>query len=419
MVHLLKIEPDVEVGSLNRAIDTEIDHHLRMLCKEIGCRPIGSPANRTAAAYIATVFRSAGLETEELTFHCPDWRDEGTLLEVDGRPLAAYANAFSPSCSEEAPGILLGTEGELLAAELTGRIGILYGDLARGPLTPKSCTLYPADRDWRIVDMLTEKHPLALVTVNPKPGLRVRVIEDWDFPIPSATVAAAAGRELMQGISSGSRIRLRIDSNSRPGRAAHVIGRKRNQGEQRIVLCAHFDTKIDTPGAVDNAGGTAALLALADMLVSKKLPVGLEFVAFNAEEYGGTQNDSDLYFQHYGDRLGTVLAAVNMDGIGYSVSSNNVATFAASDALTGEVERLLQGFPRMHWTEPWPQSNHSSFAFRGVPSVALSSGAWEVAHRPEDSLEWVSPEKLSEAAIFAAGLAGSLADRSLEWTRPS
>lgn len=404
---------------MNRTIGTEIDCHLRMLCKEIGCRPIGSPANRTAAAYIATVFRSVGLETEELTFHCPDWRDEDTLLEVDGRPLVAYANAFSPSCSVEAPGIPLGTEAELLAAELTGRIGILYGDLARGPLTPRSCTLYPADRDWRILDMLIEKHPVALVTVNPKPGIRVRVIEDWDFPIPSATVAAEVGRELMQGISSGSRIRMRIDSTSRPGQADHVIGRNRGQVEQRIVLCAHFDTKIDTPGAVDNAGGTAALLALAGMLASERLPVGLEFVAFNAEEYGGTQNDSDLYFQHYGDRLDTVLAAVNIDGIGYRVSSNNVAVFAASEAMIGEVGRFLQGFPGMHLTEPWPQSNHSSFAFRGVPSVALSSGAWEVAHRPEDSLEWVSPEKLSEAAIFAAGLAGSLANRSLEWARPS
>lgn len=404
---------------MNRDIEIEIDQHLRTLCQEIGCRPIGSPANRAAAAYIATVFRSAGLETEELTFQCPDWREEGTLLEVDGRPLAAYANAFSPSCSEAAPGIPLGTEAELLAAELSGKIGILYGDLARSPLTPRSCTLYPADRDWRIVDTLIEKRPAALVTINPKPGIRVRVIEDWDFPIPSVTLAAEAGRELLQGISRGRQIRLQIASTSRPGRAAHLIGRKRGQGEQRIVLCAHFDTKIDTPGAVDNAGGTAALLALAGMLVSEKLPVGLEFVAFNAEEYGGTQNDSDLYFQRHGDRLSSVLAAVNMDGIGYCVSSNNVAIFAASESLTGEVGRLLQGFPSIHWTPPWPQSNHSSFAFRGVPSVALSSGAWEVAHRPEDSLEWVSPEKLSEAAIFAAGLARSLADRSLEWTRPS
>lgn len=408
-----------EVRALNRAIETEITRHLRTLCHEIGCRPTGSPANRSAAAYIASAFRAAGLDTEELSFSCPDWRDEATLLEMDGLPLAAYSNAFSPSCDVAALGIPLGTEAELLAAELTGRIGILYGDLARGPLTPRSCTLYPAERDWRVVDLLREKGPAALITVNPKPGIRVRVIEDWGFPIPSATVTAEVGRELLLRASRGGRVRLRIASISRPGQAAHIIGRKRGPGEERIVLCAHFDTKIDTPGATDNAGGAAVLLALAGMLAAEDLPVGLEFVAFNAEEYGGTQDDSELYIQRHGDRLGTVLAAVNMDGIGYRVSSNNVAAFTASEALTEEIGQLLKGFPGMDWTEPWPQSNHSSFAYRGVPSVALSSGAWEIAHRPEDGPEWVSPERLSEAAAFVAALVRSLAGRALEWTRPS
>lgn len=371
---------------MNRAIETEIDRHLETLCHEIGCRPTGSPANRAAAAYIAAAFRAAGLETEELTFPCPDWRDEGTLLEMDGRPLAAYANAFSPPYDVAAPGVPIGTEAELLAAELTGRIGILYGDLARGPLTPRAYTLYPADRDWRVVDLLREKSPAALITVNPKPGIRVRVIEDWDFRLPSATVAAEVGRELLLRASSDGQVRLRIASTSRPGQAAHLIGRKRGPGEERIVLCAHFDTKIDTPGAVDNAGGTAALLALAGLLAAEDLTVGLEFVAFNAEEYGGTQDDSELYIQRHGGKLGTVLAAINMDGIGYRVSSNNVAIFAASEPFTEEVGRLLKGFPGIDWTEPWPQSNHSSFAFRGVPSVAIFSVAWEIAHRPEDSL---------------------------------
>ncbi|WP_371879109.1 M28 family peptidase [Candidatus Chloroploca mongolica] len=31
-------------------------------------------------------------------------------------------------------------------------------------------------------------------------------------------------------------------------------------------MCAHFDTKINTPGASDNGGGAAALLALAERL---------------------------------------------------------------------------------------------------------------------------------------------------------
>ena len=47
--------------------------------------------------------------------------------------------------------------------------------------------------------------------------------------------------------------------------------------------------------------------------------------------------------------------------------------------------------------EPWPQSNHSTFAFRGVPALAFSShGAFTLAHFPADTVAAVSIDKLAE-----------------------
>ncbi|MGQ9927004.1 MAG: M28 family peptidase [Chloroflexaceae bacterium] len=42
-----------------------------------------------------------------------------------------------------------------------------------------------------------------------------------------------------------------------------------------MILCAHLDTKIDTPGAADHAAGVAVLLALAEMLGAHHLCIGL------------------------------------------------------------------------------------------------------------------------------------------------
>ena len=93
------------------------------------------------------------------------------------------------------------------------------------------------------------------------------------------------------------------------------------------MICAHYDTRIDTPGAVDNGAGVAALLTLARLLTSRQLGIGLEFVAFSAEEYGGLC-DSE-YVRHSGDELGSVVAAVNIDGIGLTLGATTVAISSA------------------------------------------------------------------------------------------
>ena len=58
---------------------------------------------------------------------------------------------------------------------------------------------------------------------------------------------------------------------------------------------------------------------------------------------------------------------------------------------------IVGRFPPLQWTEPWPQSNHSTFSFRGVPALAFSSaGAFNLAHFPAHTFEQVSVEKLAE-----------------------
>ena len=67
-------------------------------------------------------------------------------------------------------------------------------------------------------------------------------------------------------------------------------------------------------------------------------------------------------------------------------------------------------YPALQWAEPWPQSNHSTFAFRGVPALAFSStGAFNLAHFPADTVEQVSIEKLAEVVAAAREIMMSLA----------
>ena len=59
---------------------TPLTRHLHKLSVEIGCRPIGSPANQAAADYVRDVFRSLGLAVEEQAYACTGWECTGAWL---------------------------------------------------------------------------------------------------------------------------------------------------------------------------------------------------------------------------------------------------------------------------------------------------------------------------------------------------
>jgi aminopeptidase YwaD len=218
-------------------------------------------------------------------------------------------------------------------------------------------------------------------------------------------------------------VHLRIDSRQEPGHTWNVIGRRAGAGSTagtgsgRIVLCAHYDTKFDTPGALDNGGGVATLLALAEHLSSSQQTLDLECIAFGNED-SGLPTGSELYARDREDRFGEIVATLNFDGVGHALDVDTVAIMTHSEAFRELVDGVKQDYPGLIWTDPWPQSDHSVFAWRGVPCLAfMSRAAWYLAHLRCDTIEWVSPARLAELVHFAAQVVESLQDRGPDWTR--
>lgn len=66
---------------------------------------------------------------------------------------------------------------------------------------------------------------------------------------------------------------------------ANIIARKSSsQSEETLVIGAHYDSAMGTPGADDNASGVAALLEIARYFQDKQVNMNMEFVAFTNEE---------------------------------------------------------------------------------------------------------------------------------------
>ncbi len=394
-------------------IEQELTRHLIHLSRTIGARPAGSAANVATAGYIARSLENAGFTVELQTYPCPTWEDLGTTLEVGSVAAPAGANPFSPPCDVQAPTVVAGTLAELQALPMRGRVAVLYGQVAAAPLAPKAWP-WKGEHDAAIVAALEEGAPEAVLMVQTHAAALARLIEDPDLALPSATVPAEVGLLLVR--QPGVPVRLRINSRRGTGSAYNVIGRRGSHDEPRIMLCAHFDTKIDTPGASDNAAGVAVLLALAEMLGAHHLGIGLEVVAFNGEEY--LPSGAAEYLRQSSADLEAIVAVLNFDGVGQWLAPNSITLVAGSPAFKALLEHLIRRYPGVVWVAPWLESDHGFFALRGVPGVAFTTAARQpLDHTRADTVDWVSPPRLREAAMLGAEIVAALQGKSPAWTR--
>lgn len=377
---------------------TSLTRHLEKLCVEIGVRPIGSAANDRAADYIRDVFAGLGLAVEEQAYPCTGWDCAAASLVIGDELLAVEANAFSPACDVTARVAPAATLDELAAADLTGKIALLHGELVRDPLAAKSWFL-KGERDDAIIGLLEAARPAALLAPPPATLQYEQFTGDWELELPAATVPPAVVARLL---GHAGPIGLRLDCAKRPASGRNIVARRPGIAQpgaapRKVVVMAHFDTRINTPGALDNAGSVAALLGLAETLHAAALLYDLEFVAFNSEEYLPVGDDENVRRAGEASFAGIALA-INMDGIGHAGGHNTVARFNVAPELAGRLEEIVRRFPAVQWVEPWPQSNHSTFSFRGVPALAFSSaGAFALAHYPTDTVEAVAVARLAEA----------------------
>jgi len=414
-------------------LEGRVWEHMETLCRVIGPRPVGSAAHRAAGEYIQAQMARVGLGVRRQTWACPDWQCSRTVLMQAGMELTAAANKYSPPCDVTGEPVIAETLDQLASMEIKGRIVVLCGCLTQSDVSPRNSIVYYPEEHRRLNDLLDAQPPCAVVAVAMRMGSFRRVFSDPEMAIPSVTVPAETGAHLLRHRHTP--ITLQIVSCSEPATGWTVIGEKHARRPERLVLSAHYDTVLDTPGAIDNASGVAALLALAEVLGTRDLGCGLEFTAFGAEECGWYSLYA--YLEPYGLQpipaqwgkdVGEVssawlplLANINMDGIGDLLGPTNVVVIAGSQPLRDTVDHIRRTrYPGIARSAPWPASDHHMFYSHGVPAIALNCAgiAGHLVHQRADTLEWVSAERLAEAVRFVEEVVYALQDATPEWVRP-
>ncbi len=385
--------------------------HVRELAGRIGGRYIGSPGNKAAGEYIRAEMERIGLTVEIQESPCPAWSARRTLLEADGIPLRVHVDPFSPLVEVTAPVVPVGTITELERADYSGRIALLFGDLTSAPISPKQWFLI-TEREKQIIALLEMKRPAAVLSTQPCVPYFAHGFCDAELSIPSATVPREVALGLLR--KNPAAVHLRLETERKPGSTANIIGRKSGSRPETIVLCAHYDTALETPGACDNASGVAIILALAAHFAEHPVECGLEFAAFSGHEY--LPLGVDAYFKNAEPEK--IIAVIDFDGAGHILGTNNLTAMAACDNLIRTAKAKLGGYPGAVWVDPWPESDHSAFAMRGVPAIAFGgAGVREITHSAADTADGISGVKLNEAASLAAEIVMEMKDKKVEWGR--
>jgi Peptidase family M28 len=315
----------------------------------------------------------------------------------------------------EAEAIYVGAGDEPTIALLAGRGEALFGRIA----------VVRSGVPMTVVPGLVARGVAGVVVIGGAPDGLVQhftaafypppLAPPWEgrvLPVPGVTVEAEAGERLLALISTGpTRLRLEHRAGYEAATSANVVAEIPGTDPEapRIVVGAHYDTQLESPGAADNATGLAALLGMARAWAGLRPLRTIELVAFGCEEPAawGASN-----FVARRDAK-SIAAMVNLDALGPPIDATrtivadpHLTTLAAeSAAATGwEVEQQLDACD-------FPYADHAPFVAAGIPAAWI----WRYPpphpyyHSSGDTPRWVNFTRLAEDATASAFTAFRLA----------
>lgn len=259
----------------------------------------------------------------------------------------------------------------------------------------------------------------------------------WGFtktssPLPGFSITPRQGAYLSNLLAQGIKVRLKASSDTRyysgeyPYITAVIPG---NDSREEVLELGHaFEL-----GAQDNSTGVAAMLeavaTLRRLIDAGKLPRPRRSIRIlvMSEDYG-----SSAYIATHMERMKRTIGAICMDTPagpyneteGYTFALNPDVSRSYQDALIIRVSEsyyagLQQKFP--HWSTYRPRSDsYLSDPMIGVPTVSAtgSTGAENLHHNSEDTLDHVDPRSLRDlssiVAVFLYSLA-STGDDQIPW----
>lgn len=341
---------------------------------ELGPRVAGTPVMDKASSYLVQEYRKAGYTTEIQTFNYSKFEDMGSSLTVDGTIIKGLALNGTVAGKITAPVVLVpnvGKPSDFAAVDVKGAIAVVLRGEIRFAQKAQNASAAGA---------------VGLVIINTKPGNLYGSLSSGS-KISVLAVSGEQGSSLLQRIQNQQlQASLNVNARQRTVTGHNVIAHLQGVTQPQVLLGAHYDSVKGSPGANDNASGTAVVLEMARRLSGTPLARQVWFLAFDGEEDG--LHGSRAFVKAAPSQFTADLKAMlNFDMVG--VNDNlGVGGTPTLTALAQAADRSVSTF------QPYGGSDHAPFAAANVPILFFYRGQEPNYHTPQD--QQVDPKLLDE-----------------------
>lgn len=343
----------------------------------LGPRVAGTPVMDFASRYLIEEYRKAGYVTEVQTFTYPKFEDLGSNLTVSGTIIEGRALNGSLAGKPTAPLVAVpnvGRTADFASVDVKGAIALVR----RGEI-----------RFLQKAQNAAAAGAIALVIVNTQSNNFSGTL-GGDAKIPVLALSGDLGAPLLER-TRRDQIKVTLNVNTRQGvvTGRNVIAHLKGVTRPSVLLGGHYDSVLGSPGANDNASGTAVVLEIARNLAGTSLARQAWFLAFDGEE-DGLHGSRAFVRAAEPQFLSGIKGMLNFDMVGV----NDTLRVGGTSSLTAlaqtadrSISTLLGGAGG---------SDHASFAAASVPVLFFYRGQEPNYHSPND--KQVDPKLLDETA---------------------
>lgn len=186
-----------------------------------------------------------------------------------------------------------------------------------------------------------------------------------------------------------------------------------------------MDTVPGSPGANDNASGTAVVLELARIFAGTEQARWVHFVAFGAEEYGANRNSHHDGSVAFVRRLGTEGRERLAGMTSVDMIANGRPLLVGNSAIAGDVvarslyNKIRRAGIATRFITLCDCSDHGPFEHAGIPASFAYSGQDSNYHSPNDTTPNMKPEDLLRTGRAMRAFVSEIDKRLLGYFRRS
>lgn len=357
----------------------------------------GTDGELRAAKLLQEEIAVLGGQSELMPFDIPAYEIEHCAMTANGKTIPCVAMGHSGQLPEG------GTELPLKYVESNAEAAFLAVDELTG------CAALINELNLDMYRELVDRSATAIIKIDGGKWYEDRELVSVEMrpdylaagQVPVFTISV---RDAMKFVGSDVKtVHLELRQHSFTNTSHNILATVEgtDHAEESIVLTAHYDSTLTSPGACDNGSGAVTLMYIYRHFLKNRPRRTMRFIWCGSEEQGLL--GSRAYVAAHEAELSSVRLCYNLDSVGTILGENNI-DIAGNDALKELTEQLCKEWGFVTEVFVFPDGSDSApFANKGIPAVCPGRIHWTSNdfHTRWDTIETVSAQRLHEIGEFS------------------